>query len=374
MEQAARFERFDPKGGRVLAISDIHSNLSRLERLLQKTAFAPQNGDHLVVLGDVIDKGPDTAVEAITYLFALQDRHPQNVHLLQGNCDLYPADVAARDDGELLWLLTTRRGSFLRRLLTLDGLYLDAEPTADDLPAIRAHLKDERGALLQRMLALPHLIRIPGAVFVHAGLDTPDWAHTPPSRMLKNDDFYHDTPGIGQWVVFGHMPTANLRGDGNHVPIIDHERKLAAIDGGCSLLRAGQLNALLLTPAYNGFAFSFAFVDDGKPATALCSREGEGGTFGTVWTDMRIDQILSRGPYFSQCRMLQSGKVGAVKNESIHLSEQGELMAYNGENDRILPLEKGEALSVPLPDGEGYVYARRQSGESGWVRREDLAF
>ena len=46
--------------GRDLIVSDIHGQRETFERLLKNVRYDPRNGDRLLLLGDLIDRGPDS--------------------------------------------------------------------------------------------------------------------------------------------------------------------------------------------------------------------------------------------------------------------------------------------------------------------------
>ncbi|KAJ4313573.1 hypothetical protein N0V84_009330 [Fusarium piperis] len=46
---------------RLIIIGDVHGHLSELKRLLEKVKFNRSNGDHLIFVGDLVNKGPDSA-------------------------------------------------------------------------------------------------------------------------------------------------------------------------------------------------------------------------------------------------------------------------------------------------------------------------
>lgn len=48
------------KSGRLIVVGDVHGMKTQLEALLAKVDFNPQE-DHLILTGDMIDKGPDSA-------------------------------------------------------------------------------------------------------------------------------------------------------------------------------------------------------------------------------------------------------------------------------------------------------------------------
>lgn len=54
-------EEHTPKGKRLIFIGDVHGQLSAFKDLLKKLDFDKSNGDHLVMLGDMVNKGPDSA-------------------------------------------------------------------------------------------------------------------------------------------------------------------------------------------------------------------------------------------------------------------------------------------------------------------------
>ena len=47
--------------GRDLIVSDVHGQRATFERLLEMVNYSPQTGDRLLMLGDLIDRGPDSA-------------------------------------------------------------------------------------------------------------------------------------------------------------------------------------------------------------------------------------------------------------------------------------------------------------------------
>ncbi len=83
--------------GRTIAISDIHGCFLTLEKLLQTIAYQPE--DHLVILGDLIDRGPRS--KEVLDLFLSIKAKGQSLTLLRGNHEVMLLD-ALKDPGKEL--------------------------------------------------------------------------------------------------------------------------------------------------------------------------------------------------------------------------------------------------------------------------------
>lgn len=81
----------------LIAIGDIHGCVKTLEALLSR--LAPTNGDHLVFIGDYVDRGPDSK-GVIARLIELRETH--ECTFLRGNHEAFM--LAYLDTGEFhLW-------------------------------------------------------------------------------------------------------------------------------------------------------------------------------------------------------------------------------------------------------------------------------
>lgn len=82
-EASNRKEREDGREKRLIFVGDVHGRLSTLQALLRKVKFDHRKGDHLVLVGDMITKGPDSA-GVIRYAMevgasAVRGNHEDNV-------------------------------------------------------------------------------------------------------------------------------------------------------------------------------------------------------------------------------------------------------------------------------------------------------
>ncbi|MCB0640449.1 MAG: serine/threonine protein phosphatase [Phaeodactylibacter sp.] len=134
---------------RRFAISDIHGHLQTFEALLSRLALRPE--DELYLLGDYIDRGPDSR-GVIDKILEMQEAGMQ-VHCLRGNheqlfLNAYHSQSAVDSD---LWM---RNGG---------------KETADSYDADTwAHFPRSHVRFFE---SLPHYFEVPGFVLVHAGIN-----------------------------------------------------------------------------------------------------------------------------------------------------------------------------------------------------------
>ncbi len=177
----------DAPDKRLLAIGDIHGCLDLFDRLLDQVAPGPD--DRLILLGDLIDRGPDS-FGVIERVLALRPVLPQ-LTVLRGNHEQMLLDyLTGRDtlmflaNGGGATLSSYRRAGF------------------DTIP-------DEHRDFFA---GLPSLHREDGFIFVHAGLRP----GIPVDQQQEDDllwirgPFLHSDWDFGATVVFGHTPQAGI--------------------------------------------------------------------------------------------------------------------------------------------------------------------
>lgn len=206
----------------IYAIGDIHGHLDKLRAahdLVEADRAREGTGTaRLVHVGDLVDRGPDSA-GVVGYLADLTRVDPRAV-VLKGN-----------HDAMFLEFLTTRpaRWSDSRYLhpnvggrvtLSSYGLPADGAPRALHDGAAEAIPADHRAFL--DALPLRHVEG--GCLFVHAGIQpgVPLAEQTAADLMWIRDAFLYDTRDHGSLVVHGHTP----------VPAVEHHGNRLAIDTG----------------------------------------------------------------------------------------------------------------------------------------------
>jgi serine/threonine protein phosphatase 1 len=235
----ALFRRADPPayalpaGTRAYAIGDVHGRRDLLEELLARIdaerSADPRSREHLILLGDLIDRGPDSR-GVLDLLLERQAADP-SLTILGGN---HEAMLVAMLDGALRDLESWLHfgGEECAVSYGLDPIALLADPAGAPV-LLHAAIPEAHAALLR---ALPDSLRVGDVLFVHAGirpgvtLDAQDpqdlrWIRTP---------FLRSTVDHGVLVVHGHTVVGEPEVHSNRI----------AIDTGASA--TGRLTALCL--------------------------------------------------------------------------------------------------------------------------------
>lgn len=198
-------------------IGDIHGYLSRMFDVLQKANFDWEN-DELYVLGDIIDRGPESA-EAL--IWAMEEA-PRNVHFLLGNHE----DMAYRG-----LLIVRDEGSVNDYIYDNPWSWNGGHRSLNDCRELRGSEWCHKAANWISKLPLYYTVQVNGMniLLVHAGLTT--------GGIRLGDDFITsgrdemvDIPSIGEvwsqhllwirerwfldktaypydYIIFGHTPT-----------------------------------------------------------------------------------------------------------------------------------------------------------------------
>jgi serine/threonine protein phosphatase 1 len=192
--------------GRDLVIGDIHGQRETFERVLETVRYSPEGGDRVLLLGDVIDRGPDSTG-------MLHWLRRDGVTCIRGNHEQLMLDaLEGNEEIEALW--TERNG----------GAWAQA---------LDSHERDEWHEVLR---ALPLALEVEGAqgrfVLVHAEIpeETPWWAlkawleegdrRAGILALWARERFMNSPerdPGVPDaWRTFhGHVPLRELRQVGN---------------------------------------------------------------------------------------------------------------------------------------------------------------
>lgn len=211
---------------RILAISDIHGELDLFNELLEKVSYDASN-DQLILLGDYVDRGPDSkgVLERVVEL------NQQGAIVLRGNHDQMMLEAARGETGAA--------GNWLRNgaLSTLQSY--DSSIEGMKLPVTELFWEH-----VEFLKETKFYYETDGYLFVHAGVQSgvPVEGTDPYVLMWIRDEFHRGYAGDKK-IVFGHTPTFNLRGS-NDTSVYFGDNRIIGIDGGA--VYGGQLNCLEL--------------------------------------------------------------------------------------------------------------------------------
>ena len=228
-----------PEGRRVYAIGDIHGCLDRLRALhdaiAADLAARPTASALLVHLGDLVDRGPDSAQVVAHLATAPPPAGVTETLTLRGNHEammLAALDAPDRDHAALVWMQNGGADTLLSW-----GVSRRTEPRdwAAALPA-------DHVAFLR---ALPLRHQDGGYLFVHAGIrpGVPLARQDPHDLIWIREPFLSSKLDHGAVVVHGHTPTPEPVLRANRIGI-----DTGAVMGGaltCLVLEADRLGFLL---------------------------------------------------------------------------------------------------------------------------------
>lgn len=352
-----------PPGRRILAISDVHGNLAYLRGALEKAGFCRE--DVLIFVGDIIEKGAQS-LETLRYIMELQKTH--TVYAVEGNCDGWQTRCLPTPNSETEQLL---RKWIVHGLQSWHGRCLLAQ-MCDEIGFTRSEDMD-----LERMwdalhrafpdefdflTNLPTVIETENYTFVHGGLPEGDPESWDAYACMKNDSFLTQGRKMEKWCVVGHWPVM-LYGGGTTCanPIIDQEKKIISIDGGCVLKDDGQLNVLVIP--HDGSEDFTHFAYDPFPVRRVkCAQAGSEKSAYIRWGDNLV-RVLEPGREFSRCEHVRTGYRMDILTKFLY-GQEGELWHANDCTDYMLPLSPGDEISIVEKTSRGYLC--KHKGTSGW--------
>ena len=231
-----------------------------------------------------------------------------------------------------------------------------------DLPRLRERLLESFRPELAFLRDLPTILETGHFVFVHGGVPSYEAMEELDAwRCMKNDDFMSQGYSFPKYCVVGHWPVTLYD---PHIPsaapLLERERHIASIDGGCVLKLDGQLNALVL-PRTAGGAFSWYSYDGLPKATALDPQTAGGDSVNIRWGRNRVE-VLERGAELSRCRHLESGRVLEVLTDYLY-EDQGVLRCQDSTDYRP-QIAAGDRLSVVRRLSDRALV--KKNGATGW--------
>ncbi|MEK3759153.1 metallophosphoesterase family protein [Paenibacillus sp. FSL P4-0338] len=232
----------EESGIRTLVISDIHGCIEEFNLLLRRAEYNPSR-DQLILLGDYVDRGPDSraVVEQVKRL-----AEAEGVIVLRGNHDQMACDALAGEDDkrDTHWITNGGFHTLLSYCGGRDSVLLHPDSGWRDYTEMKRFMRTEYKEHLDFLGSLPYYYETQTHLFVHAGIDPSlaDWRTQREYDFIWiREPFYnHPVTSAEKTVVFGHTSTVDLQ-DGAGVWFSPLGDKIG-IDGGC--VYGEQLNCL----------------------------------------------------------------------------------------------------------------------------------
>ncbi|EPD52040.1 hypothetical protein HMPREF1210_01393 [Paenisporosarcina sp. HGH0030] len=211
----------------MLAISDIHGDIEKFERLLELVQY-DKDRDQLLLLGDFVDRGSHSKA----VLDKVIQLKCEGAIALIGNHEKMMIDTFHGD------LMNLKRWYYNGGIKTLQNYYYDIEKddaeywfTTDEMPE-PIQMNDDIRTHIEILKEFPYYYETETHIFVHAGVDpeTPIKSSEPHTLVWIREEFHKGYKGV-KTVVFGHTPTKYLH-ESSEVYFGDNN--IIGIDGGCA--------------------------------------------------------------------------------------------------------------------------------------------
>ena len=226
--------------GRTIIISDIHGNFDLYNKLLKKVKYKPEE-DRLILLGDLVEKGPKSLETLHTIM---EQAKKENVYIIMGNCDFIARNVLYSYRLEFLaHVLSFRKNSLIHEMAHQLNIEILPNTNMSHLCSmLRKHYLKE----LSFLNDLPHVLEDSKHIYSHAAIMSEENFGSDFSQVMTTPFFLNKANYFNKTVIVGHLPVTEYC---NHIasfdPIYDAKHNVYSIDGGNMVKKGGQLNALL---------------------------------------------------------------------------------------------------------------------------------
>lgn len=348
---------------RILVTSDIHGHLSYFKKVLEKAHFI--DDDILIIVGDIVEKGPES-LNTLRYIMELCEKG--NVIPLIGNVDAWRLHMingvcAESVEGFYEYIHSCRSwyGTSFFDELTNELGHISECP--EDVLKLKDEVITHFSKEFDFLSSLPTIVETQNYIFVHGGLrdkELMDNCKRSLYELLKYDNFMSTEHCFDKYIVAGHWPVT-LYDDkiAQSNPIINKEKKIISIDGGCGIKKYGQLN-LLIIPDIDCKIDDVCYIShDNIPAfRALTQQKESTDSVNIRWINNEII-ILERADEFTYIEHVATGRKLWIHNSFIRDDTH-----CNDYTDYVLPVSCGDILSLVKETSKGYLV--KKNGVSGW--------
>ena len=303
------------EGKRIIAISNIHGDLTTFKKLLEKCEYNDQE-DYLIILGGFLEKGTEILA---TLRYIMEISQNERVFVLKGNNDRVIEGCSNEKDikNSLGYLNRIKNSIMCEKARELDMVIQNE----DDIKEVASHLVKEKEFIDN----LPLVLVSDRLVFVHAGIRQLE-TETDQKFLLGAKSFANTSHELEQYVVVGHFPVSNYCSKIFRLtPLFDMEKRIISIDGGNNMKSFGQLNALIIENFESGLTFTYRYATHFPQKLIKISQKGnEEDARVIAWPNYDV-KMLSQGEDESLVLNKQSDYL-KVKNAFLrHLNDNWEV-------------------------------------------------
>lgn len=222
----------------IYAISDIHGHYEAFKkRIDQLTSSLEKDENKLVLLGDYIDRGPDS-YQVLTFIYDLQMQYGKDkVIVLKGNHEEW--FLSFLEEEEDVWLAEDREYQTSRTFLSEEQrLKLqEMKSMEESIAYIRSCIKTDHQKLITWMKEMPYYYETPTQIFVHAGVEEEiseeeiDWCALATPKYILTGKFPPTTGKFYKDIIAGHIAAASVAGDDEFEGIYFDKASHYYIDG-----------------------------------------------------------------------------------------------------------------------------------------------
>ena len=152
----------------LFVIGDVHGQAVALRKTLERIAETPANGQprHLVFIGDIIDRGPDSLGAADLVLNAKEIAAVDRMTFLPGNHELMMIQSvrAPNSHAAMIWVLPQNGGMQVIEEIDPDGSRIRSNT------GLAAVVRDRLGDFISLIESAPNNLWIRDLLLVHAGI------------------------------------------------------------------------------------------------------------------------------------------------------------------------------------------------------------
>lgn len=339
---------------RIIVVSDILGNYEAFVRLLEKAKYTRE--DYLILLGNLVERGTES-LRTLRYIMELAKN--RRVFAVTGDMDLLSREIFRADRNNELLQYVLRNHSIVRDMCAELGIRLTPEV---NMHSIKLELREVYAEELEFLQCLPHVIETPKFVFAHAQIMPGEIEEMEPRDVYRAEAFLSKGFSFDRYVVVGHWPTLRYKEyKRNANPIINKTRHIICVDGGMTVLRDGQMNALII-PNCESEDFSFVCVDEFPKKKALNSQNAGMERHLIQAPDNRV-KILKVSGDMCYCRHEKTEKNYWIPK--VFLTQAADGTCYTEDyTDYQLKVTFEDVVSVVLETSRGTLVKR--DGVTGW--------